>query len=159
MQNYSLIKEIRKRGFLAATRTYIRNSLTSIRTTYLVKFWGMNIHPKTMISLKCNLDKTNPKGIYIDQGTLITFDVVILTHDFVRGLHVDTSIGKFCAIGARTIIMPGIKIGDHCVVGAGTVVTKDVPSRSIIVGNPGKIIRQNIMTTWWGQITEQGSPV
>lgn len=44
-------------------------------------------------------------------------------------------------IGARAIILPGIKIGRGSVVGAGAVVTKDVPSYAIVGGNPARIIR------------------
>jgi maltose O-acetyltransferase len=43
-------------------------------------------------------------------------------------------------IGARVIILPGITIGRGSIVGAGSVVTKDVPSFSIVAGNPARII-------------------
>jgi acetyltransferase-like isoleucine patch superfamily enzyme len=42
-------------------------------------------------------------------------------------------------IGARSIILKGVTIGSGAVVGAGTVVTKDVPSCSIVFGNPMNI--------------------
>ena len=45
-------------------------------------------------------------------------------------------------IGGRVIILPGVKIGKGVVIGAGSVVTKDVPSYSIVAGNPAKIIRK-----------------
>jgi len=48
------------------------------------------------------------------------------------------SIGDDCWIGGSAIISPNITIGDRCVVGAGSVVTKDIPSDSIVVGNPAK---------------------
>ncbi len=44
-------------------------------------------------------------------------------------------------IGARAIIMPGIRIGQGSIIGAGAVVTKDVPAYSVVVGNPGRIIK------------------
>lgn len=44
-------------------------------------------------------------------------------------------------IGARTIILPGIKIGTGAVIGAGSVVTKDVESYTVVAGNPAKLIR------------------
>lgn len=44
-------------------------------------------------------------------------------------------------IGARAIILPGIKIGTGAVIGAGSVVTKDVNEYSIVAGNPAKFIR------------------
>jgi len=48
------------------------------------------------------------------------------------------SIGNDCWIGGGVIISPGITIGDRCIVGAGAVVTKDIPSDTIVVGNPAK---------------------
>jgi acetyltransferase-like isoleucine patch superfamily enzyme len=44
-------------------------------------------------------------------------------------------------IGANSIILPGVTIGENAVVGAGSVVTKSVPDRSVVAGNPAKIIR------------------
>jgi maltose O-acetyltransferase len=44
-------------------------------------------------------------------------------------------------IGARAVILPGVKIGRGSVIGAGSVVTKDVDAFSIVGGNPAKLIR------------------
>ena len=45
-------------------------------------------------------------------------------------------------IGARAIILPRVKIGKGAIVAAGSVVTKDIPSYSIVAGNPAKIIKK-----------------
>lgn len=44
-------------------------------------------------------------------------------------------------LGAGVIVLPGVSIGEDAIVGAGSVVTKDLPARSIAVGNPAKILR------------------
>ena len=44
-------------------------------------------------------------------------------------------------LGARAIILKGVTIGAEAVVGAGSVVTKDVPPRTIVAGNPARIVR------------------
>ena len=44
-------------------------------------------------------------------------------------------------LGARVIVLPGIRIGRGSVIGAGAVVTKDVPPFAICAGNPARIIR------------------
>lgn len=44
-------------------------------------------------------------------------------------------------IGARAIILPGLKIGKGAIIGAGSVVTKDVPPYAICVGNPARVIK------------------
>lgn len=50
-------------------------------------------------------------------------------------------IGDDVWIGAKSIIMPGVKIGDGAIIGAGAVVTKNVPEYAIMGGNPAHIIR------------------
>jgi acetyltransferase-like isoleucine patch superfamily enzyme len=44
-------------------------------------------------------------------------------------------------IGARSTIIPGVRIGEGAVVGMGSVVTKDVPPCAIVGGNPARIIK------------------
>jgi maltose O-acetyltransferase len=51
-------------------------------------------------------------------------------------------IGNECFFGASVIVVPGVTIGDNVVVGAGSVVTKDIPSNTIVCGNPAKPIKQ-----------------
>lgn len=52
------------------------------------------------------------------------------------------TIGKNVWIGAQVCVLPGITIGDNCVIGAGSVVNKDIPSGSLAVGNPCRVIRE-----------------
>ena len=59
--------------------------------------------------------------------------------DLERALPV--KIGKDCWIGSGAIILAGVTIGDGTTIGAGSVVTKDIPSMSVAVGNPCKIIK------------------
>ena len=50
-------------------------------------------------------------------------------------------IGNNVWIGANAVILPKVKIGDNVVIGAGSVVTTDIPSNSVAVGNPCKVIK------------------
>lgn len=45
-------------------------------------------------------------------------------------------------VGANSVVLPGITIGKHAVVGAGSVVTRNIPSFSVALGNPAKVIKQ-----------------
>ena len=45
-------------------------------------------------------------------------------------------------IGANATILPGVQIGRNSLIGAGCVVTKDVEPNSVVVGNPGKVVRE-----------------
>jgi acetyltransferase-like isoleucine patch superfamily enzyme len=51
-------------------------------------------------------------------------------------------IGSHVWIGANAIILPEVVIGNNVVIGAGSIVTKDVPSNSIVAGNPCRVIKK-----------------
>jgi acetyltransferase-like isoleucine patch superfamily enzyme len=60
-----------------------------------------------------------------------------------RSRYVKTTVGNDVSIGSNVTIIGGVNIGDGSLIGAGSVVTKDVPRKSIIVGNPGKKLIKN----------------
>ncbi len=51
------------------------------------------------------------------------------------------TIGDNVWIGGDVVILPGVTIGDNVTIGAGSVVTRDIPSRTIAVGNPCRVIK------------------
>jgi acetyltransferase-like isoleucine patch superfamily enzyme len=136
--------------------SYIRSKIgiwfSKFRTKCLRRR-GYDIAKLVRIERGCNFDRSNPKGIHIGEGCLITSHVTILSHYSIPkndsekfvGQNTNTYIGKGCFIGVGAIILAGIKLGDYCVVGAGSVVTKDVPSNCIVVGNPARVIKSNII--------------
>ena len=50
-------------------------------------------------------------------------------------------VRKGASIGSASTILANVTIGEKAIVGAGSVVTKDVPSNTIVAGNPAKILR------------------
>lgn len=52
------------------------------------------------------------------------------------------TVGDNVWIGGGTQVMPGVRIGSNVVIGGGSVVVKDIPSDSVAVGNPCRVIRQ-----------------
>ncbi len=58
-------------------------------------------------------------------------------------------IGSGSWIGHGAIVLPGVTIGEHVTVAGGSVVTKDVPDRSVVAGNPARIIRQHDPQAGW----------
>ncbi len=51
-------------------------------------------------------------------------------------------VGNNVWIGGNVVVLPGVTIGDNVVIGAGSIVTKDIPSNSVAVGNPCKVIKE-----------------
>lgn len=50
-------------------------------------------------------------------------------------------IGDNSWIGANVFIKEGVEIGSNCVIGANSMVTKNIPSNSLAVGNPARVIK------------------
>lgn len=130
-------------------RIFFATILRKLRV-FKYRLKGCDIHYSAIIEGSVLLDKLYPKGIHIGKNTLVAGGVTILSHDHCKRVNnnqpflIDTYIGSNCFIAVGAIILPGVKIGNEVIVGAGAVVTKDVPSNTIIAGNPAKIIRENI---------------
>ena len=54
------------------------------------------------------------------------------------------TVGDNVWIGGHVCVLSGVTIGENAVIGAGSVVTKDIPSNVVAVGNPCRVIRENI---------------
>ena len=127
-----------------------------------VNFWfrrvyGMDLGDDVRISLSARLDKTNPGGIHIGDCTAITSGAAILTHDFVNRQHLDVYIGRNCFIGYGAIVLPGVRIGDSVIVTGNSVVGRDVPSNCVVMGNPARVVENNIVTGAWGIRLDKGN--
>ncbi len=66
-------------------------------------------------------------------------DYVTIGH---RAVVHSAYIERGCLIGIGAVVLDGVRVGTGSIVGAGAVVTKDVPVRSLVVGIPGKVLRQ-----------------
>lgn len=90
--------------------------------------------------------------IKIGNRCKIAEDVTIVAHDYswevLRSVYGEilpsggkkVEIGNNVFIGKRVTILRGVKIGDNVIVGAGSIVTKDIPSNTIVAGNPARVI-------------------
>lgn len=126
---------------------YISSLLRSIYFSYL-KVFGVEIGINTMISMGAKLD-THRGKIIIGDNCLITHGVKILSHDGAMRL-IDSSddgngyvkIGNNVFVGVNAIILRNVTVGDNVVIAAGAVVTKDVPSNTLVAGNPAREIKK-----------------
>jgi acetyltransferase-like isoleucine patch superfamily enzyme len=51
------------------------------------------------------------------------------------------TIRRGARVGGGAILCPNIEIGEDAFIGAGAVVTKDVAARTVVVGNPARLLR------------------
>jgi len=59
------------------------------------------------------------------------------TPDLVRQA-VFNSLGE--RVGGASVLFPGITVGENALIGAGSVVTRDVADRTIVAGNPARLV-------------------
>lgn len=131
-----------------AIRTFFAKKIQFLRNLYY-RFKGYDVHYSVIFERKLHLDRLYPEGVHIAENCLIASGCTILSHDHCKRvgeqcLLFDTYIGKRCFIAVNSTILPGVTIGDEVIVGAGSVVTKNVPSNSIVAGNPARVIRDGI---------------
>ena len=116
------------------------------------------IHPKSIISSESEIDLSsmigagaivNPfakigQGVIINSGAIIEHECQI--GDFCHiapGATIlgNVEIGRNSFIGGNAVVKQGVKIGSVVIVGAGAVVLSNVPDKSIVVGNPAKLMK------------------
>jgi carbonic anhydrase/acetyltransferase-like protein (isoleucine patch superfamily) len=56
----------------------------------------------------------------------------------------EVTMGAGVSVGAGAVVLPRITVLEHAVVGAGAVVTRDVPARTLVVGNPARVVRESL---------------
>jgi phenylacetic acid degradation protein/carnitine operon protein CaiE len=89
---------------------------------------GCNIQENCTIHMFPGITVILKEGAHIGHGAII---------------H-GATIGKNCLVGMNAVIMDNVGLGDECIVGALTFIKADekIPARSLVVGNPSKIIKQ-----------------
>jgi acetyltransferase-like isoleucine patch superfamily enzyme len=93
-------------------------------------------------------------GLTIGEHTSIGLNCLVFTHSsWLANMKLENHsgsdlierkpvhIGKGCFIGGNSVILPGVTIGDRVIVSPLSVVTKDVPSYSLVSGNPARVFQ------------------
>jgi acetyltransferase-like isoleucine patch superfamily enzyme len=91
--------------------------------------------------------------VYITAGTIVEDDVfigpgVVMTNDHTMSRHGPETplrgamLRRGCRVGGGVVLTPGIVIGEEAFIAAGAVVVRDVPERAVVMGVPGRVVRQ-----------------
>lgn len=147
-------------GLLSINWFFQRILRINKKLPYLVHFTSQVIHPEKIhiqgsswksLFLSGHLYLQGGNGIQIGKDCLIGPGVKIISanHKVINQSREWVNeepivIGDHCWIGANAVILPGVKIGNETVIGAGSIVTRNFPSKVVVVGNPGRIIKKLI---------------
>lgn len=89
--------------------------------------------------------------VFIGPGVTTTNDSTMSRHppEFeMRG----ALLRRACRVGGGVVLCPGVEVGEEAFIAAGAVVTKDVPRRAVVMGVPGRVVRevgdQDLLEHW-----------
>lgn len=91
--------------------------------------------------------------VYVTAFSVIEDDVFVgpcamTTNDNTMARHgpaaplAGCTLRRACRIGGGAVLTPGVEVGEEAYIAAGSVVTNDVPARGVVVGVPGRVIRE-----------------
>lgn len=148
------------------TNWYHRLLINSMNWAILEPFNPRKLRPKVLRILGAKVGKDVFIGDYVrvdlnhadliemEDGVHIAGDVRLLCHKKdlsnykegeVYGMqpykYGKIHLMKNCAIGTGALLMPGITVGEGAIVGANAMVTKDIPSWSLALGSPAKVVK------------------
>lgn len=122
-----------------------------IEPPFHANWGGKHVHFGDGVYANFGLTCVDDTHIYVGSHTLFGPNVVLATagHPMMPELrkhgiqyNIPIHIGENCWLGAGVIVVPGVTIGDNVVIGASSVVTKDIPSNSVAMGTPCRVVRQ-----------------
>jgi len=94
------------------------------------------------------------EGVTIEDNVLVGHGVTFINDKYPRATNEkgqlqteedwkveSTLVKKGASIGSGSTILSQLTVGEKAIVGAGSVITKDVPPRTIVAGNPARVLR------------------
>jgi acetyltransferase-like isoleucine patch superfamily enzyme len=137
---------------------HLRSVLAGAWRAWLRFRYGVQFGRNVSISLSSRFIARRRNMIAVGDDTLIAFKTLIVSADPRSQSDRPVRIGSRCFVGGGSTIMPGVTIGDECIVGAGAVVFDDVPDRTIVGGNPARILRRDIEVGVYGRLASADKP-
>jgi acetyltransferase-like isoleucine patch superfamily enzyme len=151
-------------NLIARSLRAVGRRVAFFRTYYLLcrgdkvrylRFLGASIGKGCSVYTDAENFGTEPWLIRVGNDVTLGQDVLLITHDGTSRLFRDNlpgaspfgnrfgtiTIRDNCFVGNNAILLPGIEIGPDSAVGAGSVVTKSVPPRTVVAGNPARVIK------------------
>jgi len=92
------------------------------------------------IGEKCSIQDNSTLHLYEDCPVIVENEVTVGHNVILHGCK----IGRRSIIGMGSTILDHVEIGEECIIGANTLLTsgKKIPPRSLVMGSPGKVIRE-----------------
>ncbi|MCC8068392.1 MAG: acyltransferase [Ruminococcus sp.] len=158
------LSRIFRQFFLSTYRRFLLNTMNwallepinpRLLRPWILRRLGAKVGKSVFIGEHVNIDLNHANLITIDDDVHVTGQTTLLCHKKDMTLYfkgdnysdlqyklAPIHLCKGCSTGTGTLVMPGVTIGEGSIIGAGSLVTKDIPSWSIAVGRPAKVIKE-----------------
>jgi len=140
----------------------------NVRLNDFINLYGCNIGDNTrigpfvevqknaFIGKRCKISSHTfiCEGVTIEDDVFVGHGVIFINDKYPTATNesgelqteddwevIPTMVKQGASIGSNATLLCGITVGSNSVIGAGSVVTRDVPDKTIVAGNPAKIIR------------------
>lgn len=134
-------------GAIIGDQAYVRERAVVGEHTLIGR--GSCVDPDVVIGARVSV-QTN---VYLAAFSVVEDDVFVgpgasTTNDDTMGRHGPgyrlrgAILRRGCRIGGSVVLCPGVEVGEEAFVAAGAVVTRDVPPRAVVMGVPGRVVRE-----------------
>lgn len=150
-------ERLRPRSRLTVLRQKLLSMIARVMIHPGLRLWlyrqmGVSIGRDCVVEMYAYLDDQFPELIFFEDHSGPSRYVIIICHDDVsararpgdvtrHGYVAPVRMKSYSAVGAGSILLPGVTVHEGATVGAGSVVTKDVPPYTVAVGVPAKVIK------------------
>jgi acetyltransferase-like isoleucine patch superfamily enzyme len=91
--------------------------------------------------------------VFVGPGVTTTNDNTMARHDSGMTLR-GAILRRACRVGGGAVLTPGVEIGEEAFIASGAVITRDVPPRALVMGVPGRAVREvpdeDLLERWRG---------
>jgi len=112
-----------------------------------------DIEIESGVNISFNCELFSSQRLVVGKGCMIAAYCYLMSGGSYDHRHVEigfaeqdgyakgpTVIGEGCWLGAKVLVLDGVSVGERAVLGAGAVVTKNIPSHTVAVGVPAKVV-------------------
>lgn len=125
------------------SQIYLGNQVLVGGQTIIDCALSVTIEDGVLISYQCIISDSDNHSLYPElRSSDLANWMDGRRHDWRNSAMAPVRIRRNAWVGARSIILKGVTIGEEAVIGMGSVVTRDVPPRTVVAGNPAKVIKE-----------------
>ena len=127
------------------TYNYALAQVARLAPSLRAKAWalrrmGVTVGQSVSWALEATPDVFWPELITLEDDCIVGYDAVLLCHEFLQEEYRtgEIVVGERAMIGAKAVVLPGVRIGADAQVAAGSLVAEDVPPGATVAGVPAE---------------------